>query len=252
MSHLVILGSGTSTGVPVLGMSYPERFLTNPRNHRLRPSALFQGPEGNVLVDCTPDMRTQLLREGIQSLEAVIITHTHADHIMGMDDLRAYCLKTKKPMPVYSLPVHHEGIRRVFGYAFQEFPEGIEVPRFDLQVLPETLTVGGLDFSFATVMHGEVPVTAIRTGKVAYVTDVKLIPEPSEWLLESLDTLVIDCVRIKTHRNHLNLEEALAAVNRFKPKRTFFTHLSHDFEDGFTDLPSGVDLAYDGLRISLT
>lgn len=249
MAELVVLGSGTSTGVPVLGVAYPQSFLANSKNHRLRPSVLFIGPGGKVLVDCTPDMRTQLLRENVQDLEAVIVTHTHADHIMGMDDLRAYCLKAKRSMPVYSLAIHQKSIHNVFGYAFQSFPEGIEVPRFDLRDLPLELELAGLNFKFGTVWHGEMPVTGIRVGNLAYVTDVKLVPEESEWLLVGLETLILDCVRLKPHQNHLNLEEAMALIERFKPKQTYLTHLSHDFEEGATELPEGVALAWDGLRI---
>jgi phosphoribosyl 1,2-cyclic phosphate phosphodiesterase len=135
LTEVVLLGSGTSTGVPVLGFDYPASFLANPKNHRTRPSILIRGPHGNILVDATPDMRMQLLREDVRMIDATLITHTHADHIMGMDDLRSFCLRTKRDMPVYTLPRYADDIRRVFAYAFGEFPEGIEVPRFALNEL---------------------------------------------------------------------------------------------------------------------
>ncbi len=139
IAEAIVLGSGTSNGVPTLGIDYPPEFLANPKNHRMRPSLLLKGPNGNVLIDCAPEMRLQLVRQDIKQVDAVIITHTHADHIMGMDDLRSFCLSSGRDMPVYTLPRYQEDIRRVFNYAFQDFPPGIHVPRFDLRDAPETL-----------------------------------------------------------------------------------------------------------------
>ncbi len=129
MPEAVILGSGTSNGVPSLGIEYPAEFA-NPKNHRMRPSILLEGPTGNFPVDCPPELRLQLLREHILMVHAVLITHTHADHVMGMDDLRAYCMLSRKPMPIYTTPEYQEDIKRIFKYAFDEFPTG-EVPRFE-------------------------------------------------------------------------------------------------------------------------
>lgn len=253
MSHVIVLGSGTSSGVPVLGKRYPSSFTSNPKNWRTRPSVIFSGPSGNVLVDCTPDMRSQLLREGIFELAGVVVTHTHADHIMGMDDLRAFCIQRGGAIPVYTLPEHMPDIRRVFSYAFREFPEGIEVPRFDLHDAPPVLEMAGLSLRLGTVLHGQIPVISIRAGDFAYVTDVKTIPKESEWLMEGLETLILGAVRLRPHANHMNLDEALATIERFRPKQTYLTHLSDDFDHERTneELPPGVELAYDGLKIEL-
>lgn len=253
MAQAIILGSGTSTGVPIPGYDYLPEFLSNPKNHRTRPALLVEGPTGNLLVDCGPDLRHQLLRENVKRLEAVVLTHSHADHLMGMDDLRGYSLKQQQSIPIYTLPRYQEDIGRVFPYVFQVFPEGIEVPRIELHDIPETATFGGLDFRFFTVMHGDLPVTALRTGDFAYVTDVKTVPEASIGFLFGLDVLVLDAVRLKPHRNHMNLDEALEFVERVQPKRTYLTHLSHDYDHDQTNasLPDGVQLAYDGLRIPL-
>ena len=246
-----VLGSGTSTGVPVLGRSYPAEFLADPRNHRTRPSLLMQGPEGNLLVDCGADMRTQLLREGVTDIEAVLITHSHADNIMGMDDLRAFTLKYRRAVPVYIGDEAKADVARVFPYMFAEFPPEILVPRVDFRPIEPEMRVCGMDLQTAWVWHGKIPVVAVRCRGFAYVTDVKLIPPEAEPLMAGLETLVIDAVRIRPHPHHMNLEEALAAVERFRPSRTFLTHLADDYDHGPSEalLPDGVALAYDGLRI---
>lgn len=251
-AEVVVLGSGTSNGVPIIGFDYPEAFLANSKNHRLRPSILINGSQGSVLVDCTPDMRTQLLRERVKSLDAVLITHAHADHIMGMDDLRAFSLRSGRNMPIVALPDAQETIRRVFPYAFMESTAGVEVPRFELLDVPETWSIAGLEIHLMTVMHGPMPVIALRINNFAYVTDVSEIP-PAAWeRLQGLDTLILDAVRRKPHPNHFHLQKAIEVAQQLNPKVTYFTHLSHDFDHDLvesTELPGNIRLAYDGLRI---
>jgi phosphoribosyl 1,2-cyclic phosphate phosphodiesterase len=251
--QVIILGSGTSNGVPMLGMTYPPGYLDNPKNNRTRPSILVLGPTGNLLVDCTPELRIQVTREGITDIEAVLITHTHADHVMGMDDLRSISLRTKRDMPVYTLPRYQEDIRRIFPYAFADFPPEIEVPRFDLHDVPENLAVGGLDFQIFQVLHGKIPVLALRTRNFAYVTDVSEIPPPAREHLNNLDTLILDAVRYKPHPNHFHFERALEVAQEIGAKKTYFTHLSHDYDHDRTNaiLPPGIELAYDGLKIHI-
>jgi len=237
----------------MLGMTYPPGYLDNPKNNRTRPSIIVLGPTGNLLVDCTPELRIQVTRENITNIEAVLITHTHADHVMGMDDLRSISLRTKRDMPVYTLPRYQEDIRRIFPYAFADFPPEIEVPRFDLHDVPETLSVGGLDFRFFQVWHGKTPVLALRTGNFAYVTDVSEIPGEARALLNGLDTLILDAVRLKPHPNHFHYEKAIEVAKEVGAKRTYFTHLSHDYDHDKTnaELPPGIELAYDRLRIPI-
>jgi phosphoribosyl 1,2-cyclic phosphate phosphodiesterase len=252
IAEAIVLGSGTSNGVPTLGVDYSPEFLANPKNHRTRPSLLLKGPTGNVLIDCAPEMRLQLVREDIKEVHGVIITHTHADHIMGMDDLRSYCQRMKCAMPVYTLPRYQDDIRRVFSYAFQEFPPGIEVPRFELHDAPETLEIGGLSLKLRIVMHGPVlPVLAVIVGRFAYVTDVKTISDDVFAELRGLDTLILDAVRYKPHPNHLHFDAAVEMALELGARQTYFTHLSHDYDHDVVNaaLPPGIALAYDGLRI---
>jgi len=250
----IVLGSGTSNGVPTLGVDYTPEFLANAKNHRTRPSLLLQGPSGNLLVDCAPELRLQLLREGIGMVDAVLITHTHADHIMGMDDLRSFCLKSKRDMPVYARPEAQADIRRVFDYAFRPFPDGIEVPRFDLRDVPDPLVAGGMTIETMMVLHGEMTVVALRLGDFAYVTDVSEIPEESWLRLSGLRTLILDAVRIKPHPNHFHLDKAIEVARELGAEQTYFTHLSHDFDHDVTNaaLPPGIALAFDGLKIAVT
>ena len=255
MAEVVVLGSGTSNGVPIVGLDYPEAFLANPKNHRLRPSIAILTNEGNILVDGTPDMRTQLLRESIKRVDHVIITHTHADHVMGMDDLRAFSLQTGRDMPIYARPEHQEDIRRIFPYAFAEFPPGVEVPRFQLHAIEPVLNLCGLEIETLEVFHGKMPVVALRVGNFAYVTDVSLIPESAWARLQGLDTLILDAVRRRPHPNHFHFEKAIEVANELGAKMTYFTHLSHDFDHDIVErdeLPPHIRLAYDGLRIPLT
>lgn len=238
----------------MLGHAYPPAYLANPKNWRTRCSLLVEGPEGNLLVDCAPEMRLQLVREGILDVAAVLITHTHADHVMGMDDLRSLCVKTGGAMPVYTLPRYQEDIRRIYRYAFQEFPPGIWVPRFDLIDVPPVLTVAGMKVQTFVVEHGPLPCIGIRIGDFAYITDVSRIPEDVFGLLEGLNTLVLDAVRYAPHPNHFNLEGALAVAARISAGQTYLTHLSHDYDhDEFeASLPTGVAPAFDGMRITIS
>ncbi|MCX7799951.1 MAG: MBL fold metallo-hydrolase [Fimbriimonadales bacterium] len=249
----VVLGSGTSTGVPCLGIDYPAEFLADPRNHRTRPSLAVLGREATLLVDCTPDLRTQLLREGIRRVDAVVLTHSHADHMMGMDDLRPLCRVLGRPMPIYTHQRYLDDVRRVFPYAFRSFPEGIEVPRFDLAEMPDRLEVGDIQAERLDVLHGDWPVLALRIADFAYVTDVSAIPPPAWRRLQGLKTLILDAVRRRPHPNHFHLERALEVAAELRAQTTYLTHLCDEFDHGPTEarLPPGVRLAYDGLRIPL-
>ena len=253
MAHAVFLGSGTSNGVPMLGHQYPPGYLDNPKNHRTRSSLALLGPRGNLLVDCTPELRLQVTREQIFDFEAVLITHTHADHVMGMDDLRSLCMKYHRAIPVYTLPQYQEDIRRIFPYAFREFPSGVFVPRFDLHDVPAELEVGGLSVKTFQVRHGSIPVTGIRVHDLAYITDVSEIPGAVYPLLAGLEYLVIDAVRHKPHPNHFHLDKALEVAAEIGAKETYLTHLSHDYDHDVSEreLPNSVKLAYDGLRLEI-
>ncbi|MCB8932155.1 MAG: MBL fold metallo-hydrolase [Fimbriimonadaceae bacterium] len=253
MATAVILGSGTSNGVPMLGVEYPEAYLAEPKNHRSRCSLLLEGEGGNVLVDCPPELRLQLLREHVRMVDAVILTHTHADHVMGMDDLRSFCIVGKRDMPIYTLPRYQQDIRRIFAYAFEPLQADVEVPRFDLRDAPLVLHACGFEIELFCVVHGPWPVLALRVGDFAYVTDVGEIPPEAEAHLQGLETLVLDAVRKRPHPNHFHFEKAIEVAQRLAARKTYFTHLSHDYDHHATNaiLPDGIELAYDGLRIPL-
>ncbi len=249
----IILGSGTSNGVPMLGVHYSPEFLANPKNCRMRSSCLLKGPTGNFLIDCGPEMRLQLVRESIFSVHEVLITHTHADHVMGMDDLRSFCMVEGRELSIYTLPRYQQDIRRIFPYAFGSVPEGVIVPRFDLRDAPEVLESCGLSIHIFEVQHGSVPCLGVRVNDFAYITDVSFISENVKFQLQNLDVLVIDAVRHEPHPNHFHFDATLAVIAELKPKMAYLTHLSHEYDHNtFEDsLPPNVRLAFDGLSIPI-
>jgi phosphoribosyl 1,2-cyclic phosphate phosphodiesterase len=254
--RLVFLGTGTSTGVPVIGCDCPVCNSDDPRNQRTRPSVLLEFPQGNLLIDTTPEMRLQLLRERIRRVHAIAYTHHHADHLFGLDDARVFPKQTGGPVPIFCEPETEETIRKVFGYAFHERamalpPGNLPKMRFErigpgvpFQVLGQTILPLRLE-------HGRFAVLGFRIGGLAYCTDVSKIPEASWPLLEGLDVLILDALRREPHPTHFSLDEALEVVERLRPGRTLLTHLSHGFDHGPTEttLPPRVGLAYDGLTL---
>ena len=253
MAEAIILGSGTSNGVPTLGSSYEPAYLANPKNWRTRSCLGLIGESGTVIVDTPPELRLQCFANHIEMIDAVIITHTHADHLMGLDDIRSICVRTGKPMPVYTLPQYQQDIRRIFEYAFIEHPATLAVPRMDLMNIQDTLNLCGMEIQTFIVDHGKWPVIGLRVNDFAYVTDVSHIPEKAMAKLKGLDVLVLDAVRLKPHINHFHLEKALEVAQEIGAKTTYLTHLSDDYDHDITNaaLPRGIELAYDGLRIPL-
>ena len=254
--RLIFLGTGTSTGVPVLGCDCSVCTSSDPRNQRTRPSVLLAFPAGNLLIDTTPEMRIQLLRERIRRVHAIAFTHHHADHLFGLDDARLFPKWIGGPVPVFCEQDTEDCIKRVFSYAFQrrhrELAGGVRAqdpvravrPGVPFEVLGQKLMPIRLE-------HGPFSVLGFRVSNLAYCTDVNRIPDESWSLLEGLDTLVLDALRFEPHPTHFSVQEALAVVDRLRPRRTLFTHLSHDLDHGPTEtiLPANVGLAYDGLRV---
>jgi phosphoribosyl 1,2-cyclic phosphate phosphodiesterase len=254
--RLTFLGTGTSTGVPMIGCDCAVCTSSDPRNQRMRPSVLFSFPGGNLLVDTTPEMRLQLLRERVRHVHAIAFTHHHADHLFGLDDARQFPRWTGGPVPVFCEQVTEETIRRVFSYAFrpglEHWPAG-SVPKLqfvriepgvEFEALGERILPLRLD-------HGPFAVLGFRVGSLAYCTDVSRIPDESWPLLQGLDVLVLDALRHEKHPTHFSLSEALAVVETLRPGRTYLTHLSHGFDHGPTQerLPPTVALAHDGLQV---
>lgn len=254
--RLTFLGSGTSTGVPVLGCDCPVCRSDDPRNQRTRPSVLLDLPGGRLLIDTTPELRLQLLRERVGFVHAIAFTHAHADHLFGLDDARLFPRAIGGPVPIYCEGHVEASIRTVFSYAFHEHAANIPrggVPQIEFIPIEPGREFRALGQSILPLRlhHGRFDVLGFRVGDLAYCTDVKRIPDESWPLLEGLDVLILDALRFEPHPTHFTLAEALAAIDRLRPRIAYLTHLSHVFDHEATEaaLPSGVRLAYDGLSL---
>ncbi|REK11470.1 MAG: MBL fold metallo-hydrolase [Planctomycetota bacterium] len=254
---MVVLGTGTSVGVPVVGCGCDVCTSSDPHNKRLRCSLVLGLPGGTLLVDTTPDLRTQLLREKIGLVHATLYTHDHADHVFGLDDLRLFPYYLGHAMPVYCEEQVEARIRKSFDYAFAHEASNYAggVPQIAFQrITTEPFEVLGTPVVPIRLTHGRFRVLGFRFGNVAYCTDTNTIPEESWPKLAGLDVLILDALRPKSHPTHFSLDEAVEVAKRVGAKRTYFTHMSHDLEHEATNraLPEGMELAYDGLRIPLT
>ncbi len=252
---MILLGTGTSVGVPAVGCDCPVCTSGEIRNQRTRASVILGLPEGNLLVDTSPDLRFQLLREGIGIVHAVLYTHEHADHVFGLDDLRLMQFYLGGPVPLYCEPVVERRIRQSFDYAFTSAAAPSLVP----QLAFHSVGLDPFDLLGARIIplrlyHGDkCDVLGFRFGNVAYCTDVNRIPPESEALLADLDVLVLDALRLTPSNTHFTLDEAVEVARRLRPKQTYFTHVAHELDYSTTNakLPTGMQLAYDGLRIPL-
>jgi phosphoribosyl 1,2-cyclic phosphate phosphodiesterase len=252
--RITFLGTGTSHGVPMIGCDCATCASADPRDTRLRPSIYVETPGAHVLVDAGPDLRAQALRHRISRVDAILFTHGHADHILGMDDVRRFNALMRGSMPCYGDARTLDDIRRMFSYVFDPAtPKGGGLPQLDLRLIEGPLAIADLDVVPVPVDHGARPILGFRFGGVAYLTDCSRIPEASWPLLEGLDVLVLDALRLRPHPTHFSLDEAVATAARIGAPRTFFTHMCHDLLHAATDarLPSGMALAYDGLVLQL-
>ena len=249
-----LLGTGTSTGVPSIGCECETCTSDDPRDKRLRVSVLAEHGGLAVLIDTSSDFRQQALRAGLRRLDAVLVTHCHADHIFGLDDIRPLNFRYGA-LGVYANERAWLDIRRIFKYIFEPTHFGGGLP----QVLAHTVTHGavfclgpGFQVTPVEVIHGRLPVMAYRLNDFAYATDLSEIPPASLDLLRGLDALVLDCLRLRPHPTHLWLERALEYVRELRPRRAYFTHIAHDVKHARDSalLPRGVEWGYDGLVIS--
>jgi phosphoribosyl 1,2-cyclic phosphate phosphodiesterase len=251
------LGTGTSVGVPMIGCDCRVCRSSDPRNHRYRCAALLRVPHGNILIDTPPELRLQLLREGISVIHAVLFTHSHADHMFGLDDLRPVARHLGHSVPLFCTGEVEGKIRTAFSYAFGPEAETLSagfIPKLRFERIDrEPFRVLGEQIVPIPLEHAHFDVLGFRIRDVAYCTDVSGIPRPSWPLLEGLDVLVVDALRFKPHPAHFSLDQALDVIAQFRPKRAYLTHMSHeiDHEEVNRTLPSGVELAHDGLTFAI-
>jgi phosphoribosyl 1,2-cyclic phosphate phosphodiesterase len=254
---MVLLGTGTSVGVPVVGCGCSTCRSTDPRNQRLRCAVAVGLPQGTLLIDTPPDLRTQLLRERIGIVHTTLYTHDHADHVFGLDDLRIFSHYLQRPMPIYCEEAVEDRIRKSFDYAFA--PQGKNygggLPQLAFHRIGTTpFEVLGQRIIPIRLHHGRFRVLGFRIGNVAYCTDTNHVPAESYPLFDGLDVLILDALRPNPHATHFNLEQAVEFSQQVKPKRTYFTHIAHEIEHAAVskELPAGIELAFDGLRIPLS
>jgi phosphoribosyl 1,2-cyclic phosphate phosphodiesterase len=249
---LTVLGSGTSMGVPTIGCTCAVCHSPDPRDRRTRPSVLVEYDGRSVLIDTTPDFREQAIRERIRRLDAVIYTHSHADHILGLDDLRPLSFHREEGrIPLYASEEVARTVRHVFSYIFEEAYKFGGLAKVELKNIDGPLELWGARFDPVRILHGDAPIFGFRFGSAAYLTDFSEIPAESMARLRGLDILFLDALRHKPHPTHSTVENSLRLVDELRPQRAFFTHICHDLPHEATNalLPAHVKLAHDGLKL---
>ncbi len=252
---ITVLGSGTSGGVPMINCHCSVCRSLNPKNKRLRSSIVIEAGGRTLLVDTTPDFRMQMLRNPLPRLDAVLYTHTHADHIMGLDDLRRFNYLQKETIPIYGNAATMNHLQSVFAYAIYKGGQiHPGVPHLEPHVLTGAQDIRGVQVVPIPLMHGDREILGYRVGNFAYCTDVSAISESSYALLEHLDVLILEALREKPHPNHLTLEQALEQAEKIGARQTWFTHISHILDEDVhgKQLPPNMAFAYDGLTLEVS
>jgi phosphoribosyl 1,2-cyclic phosphate phosphodiesterase len=252
--QLTILGAGSSAGTPVIGCQCETCTSNNPRNKRTRCSSMITLDSGEtILIDTGPDLRIQALREGLTRVDAVLYTHTHADHLHGIDDLRSFCQINRHQIPLYTYKDAVVHIQSKFGYTLREPCDFWDLPVLSISEIDEPFNLFGTKIIPIPIMHGRIQIFGYRIGNMAYMTDVSSIPESSYALLEGLDLLLIDCLRTEKHPTHINIEQSLDYVSQIKAKQSVLIHMTHELEyQALTQkLPRNVAVGYDGMKIQV-
>lgn len=251
--RVTFLGTGTSTGVPVIGCQCQVCTSPNPRDKRLRSSILIENSTSTILVDASPDFRQQALRHNIQQLHAVLFTHAHADHVMGMDDLRQINRPQDIPIPIFGNAHTLKQIRQMFRYVWETPEYRRFLPNLEICIQDSQFDVNDSTITPIPLLHGKLPIWGYRIKNFAYLNDCSQIPDTSIPLLQDLDVLVLDALRYRPHIAHFNLEEAIQQAQIIQAAKTYFTHMSHDilYDEVVTNLVPSIDLAYDGLVLEL-
>lgn len=254
MLDITILGSGTSTGVPLIGCDCEVCTSNNPQNKRLRTSIKISSPTTTVVIDTTPDFRYQMLRTNTTHIDAVVFTHPHRDHYAGLDDIRPFNYFSQKSMAIYANELTQVAIKRDFYYAFEKDKDA-GLPEMILHTIDkDPFTIGDIPFTPIQVMHREMPVLGFRMGDFTYITDANFIPETEMEKIRGSKVLILNALRRETHPTHYNLEQALAVVANLDIPTVYFTHFSHQIglhDEVESFLPKGIHLAYDGLQFSV-
>ncbi len=250
---IVFMGTGTSIGIPVPGCECNVCKSDNPKNKRNRPSLMIIHNNCNIIIDTPQEFRIQLIRENVKNIEAILYTHHHADHLLGLDDIRYYNVKYKRSIPIYANKETIKHIKTVFSYIFSPVQIGGGVPQIEINEVKGKFSVCGIDFEPLKVMHGKLSILGYKWGKMAYITDASLLPEETIDAIMNLDILIINALKYKKHPTHFNVEEALDIIEKVKPKKAYLTHLSHDLEHEKlqSELPANVFVAWDGLSLKI-
>ncbi|HET6935790.1 MAG TPA: MBL fold metallo-hydrolase [Candidatus Angelobacter sp.] len=248
---LTVLGSGTSMGVPTIGCSCRVCTSSDPHDRRLRPSIMVQYGGRCVLIDTTPDFREQAIREKITQIDAILYTHAHADHILGLDDVRPLSFRSPDKIPLYAHEDTAQAMETIFRYIFDASYKYGGIARVEMNRINGSLDLFGARFDPVKVIHGDAEIHGFRFGSAAYLTDFSEIPPDSMERLRGLDVLFLDALRHRPHPTHSTVENSLRLVRELEPRRAFFTHISHDLahEETNRNLPENVKLAHDGLKL---
>jgi len=252
---ITFLGTGTSTGVPMITSKNPVRFSTDHRDKRLRSSVLISYGEDNYVIDCGPDFRQQMLRANVEDIKGIYFTHEHADHIAGLDDIRPYYYRMGD-VPIFSDARVLKSLQKRYEYIFATENRYPSAPAISPTVISKDsiLNYKGITITPIQIMHGDLPILGYRFNNIAYLTDVKTIPEEEKEKLKNLEVLVITALRKELHHTHLNIDEALQIVEELQPKRAYFSHISELLgfhADVEKELPNNVFLAYDELVVEV-